>query len=572
MSGRILPVVLPDGFDPTRDRAKLEAKVRRVKGGNWTLTSIDPQAGRAYFADAASVTTIIDNDGCKGARLPADVKPSDGAKQAALLAEAFDTRYPGQGWTMTVFDPYRRRAVMERLDPDELRAREALAAALGVRPWEVRVRGADGGGFDVDLPPSYVPSRHDARLGEAVTTVIGRPGWYLRTDAAALTMRIRPGELPTFPTAIPYPFDAPVDDVWSIPLGEALGEPGRPNTPVPIDFDGVPGLLSTGTAGSGKSVGVNSLITGALLRGWELVVVDAPHKAVDFLWCRDLCRPGGWGCDSKEQALTALDLAYERGQEIARLLKARGAQKAQDLPPKERPRPILIVVDEATALFMLEPVPRGIPKDHPLVVEAVAKNLVTQTLVNRVAAIPAEMRFAGLRIVVSTQMAQAKTGFGGPLKANLAHRVLWGANPSESARGFALSDPRGAPRVPEWIRSDEAAARGVGVAELEDGTPTVVKGYFATTAQMRAHLLDAGVPRCERPEPTAAQVAAHTPSLDDTADSPRAPSRLEIEGGFGDVDDTTGADGLKGAARAAHELAASAAAASRRPATGRGSR
>ena len=188
------------------------------------------------------------------------------------------------------------------------------------------------------------------------------------------------------------------------------------------------------------------------------------------------------------------------------------------------------------------------------------------------ATIPAEMRFAGLRIVVSTQMAQAKTGFGGPLKANLAHRVLWGANPSESARGFALSDPRGAPRVPEWIRSDEAAARGVGVAELEDGAPTVVKGYFATTAQMRAHLLDVGVPRCEHPEPTAAQVAAHTPSLDDTADSPRALSRLEIEGGFGDVDDTTGADGLKGAARAAHELAASAAAASRRPATGRGSR
>ena len=75
MSGRILPVVLPDGFDPTRDRAKLEAKVRRVKGGNWALTSIDPQAGRAYFADVASVTTIIDNDGCKGARLPAGVEP-----------------------------------------------------------------------------------------------------------------------------------------------------------------------------------------------------------------------------------------------------------------------------------------------------------------------------------------------------------------------------------------------------------------------------------------------------------------------------------------------------------------
>ena len=335
----IQPVALPDSFtDPalhsqTYERAVAPRLGERL-GGTWRLVGVDLVERRAYFSCQVDVVSINDE---RVVALPDTVKPADGAAQAALLAEMYEARHPGEGWVMIGFDPHGHRATMGRLDPDELRAREALAAALGVRPWEVRVRGADGGGFDVDLPPSYVPSRHDARLGEAVTTVIGRPGWYLRTDAAALTMRIRPGELPTFPAVIPYPFDAPVDDVWSIPLGEALGEPGRPNTPVPIDFDGVPGLLSTGTAGSGKSVGVNGLITGALLRGWELVVVNAPHKAVDFLWCRDLCRPGGWGCDSKEQALTALDLTYERGQEIARLLKARGAQKIQDLPPKERP-------------------------------------------------------------------------------------------------------------------------------------------------------------------------------------------------------------------------------------------
>lgn len=556
----MLPVRLPDGFDPVRDRDRLEARVRRLKGQEWRLTSIDMEARRAYFVTADTVTTIIDREGCKGAQLPADVRPSDGARQAALLAEVFDTRYPGQGWVMTVFDPYLRRAVMERLSPAELRAREALATALGVRPWEVRVHEVDGG-FDVHLPASYSPSRHDARVGEAVTTAIGRPGWYFTTDVGALTMRVREAALPTFPATVPYPFDEPAASTWSVPLGTALGSGGTPNRPLSVDFADVPGLLCTGTAGSGKSVGVNTLITGALLRGWELVVVDAPHKAVDFLWCKDFCRPGGWGCDSREQALTALDLAYEHGQAVARLLKEHGAQKVTDLPDHLRPRPVLIVVDEATALFMLEPVPKGIPRDHPLVVEAVARNLVTQTLIKRVSTIPAEMRFTGLRILVSTQMAQARTGFDGPLKANLAHRVLWGANPADSARGFALSNPRDVPRVPEWIRADDAAARGTGVAELEGCPPQVVKGYFASVEQMRRHLLSAGVPCCAHPEPTAAQVAAHTPSLDDTTDD-LPPSRLGTEGGFGVT--STDTEDLRGAARAAHELAVSAALAGRR--------
>ncbi|ARD42482.1 hypothetical protein [Actinomyces gaoshouyii] len=555
MTGKMLPVALPGGFDPARDQARLEARVRELKGQQWSLASIDVEAGKAYFVTADMVTTIVERDGRKGAQLPADVRPGDGDRQATLLAEAFDLRYPGEGWVMTEFDPYLRQAIMERLDSDELRAREALATALGVKPWQVQVHKVDGG-FDVHLPASYSASRHDLRINEAVTMAIGRPGWYFTINAQALTMQVRAGALPTFPDRALYPWGAPTNDTWSIPLGLALGSGGTPNRELAIGFDDVPGMLSTGTAGSGKSVGVNAIITGALLRGWELVVIDAPHKAVDFLWCKDFCRPGGWGCDSKEQALTALDLVYEHGQAIARLLKEHHAQKVADLPVHLRPAPVLIVIDEATALFMLEPVPKGIPKDHPLVIDALNKNLVTQTLIKRVATIPAEMRFAGLRVVISTQMAQAKTGFDGPLKANLSHRVLWGANPSESARGFALSNPRDVPRVPEWIRADETAARGTGVAEFEGRAPAVLKGYFATTEQLREHLLSAGVPRCSRPEPTAAQIAAHTPSLDDAVGTDdEVPSRLENEGGFGDPGGEV--IELRGAARAAHEFAVS---------------
>ena len=555
MSGRMLPVRLPVGFDPRRDRGKLEAKVRELKGEEWSLTSVDVEAGKAYFVSADAVTSIIERDGRKGAQLPADVKPSDGAKQAVLLAEAFDLRYPGQGWVMTVFDPYLRQAVMERLSPSELRAREALATALGVKPWQVQVHEVDGG-FDVRLPATYSPSRHDTRINETITTAIGTPGWYVETDVRALTMRIRAGELPDFPAVEPYPFDIPPSDVWSLPVGIGLGAPGSPNHPVSIDLGGVPGILSTGTSGSGKSVGINNIITSALLRGWELAIANVPHKVVDFSWCKEFCRPGGWGFDSKRHALTVIELVYQRGQEIARLLKSHDVQKVNDLPAAARPRPVLLVIDEATALFALEPLPKGIPRDHPLVQEAVAANLVTQTLIKRLSAVLAEMRFTGVRVMVSTQMAQAKTGFDGPLKANLSHRILWGAAPSQAARGFALANPQNVPHVPEWIQTDEKSSRGTGVVELDGSASDVIKGYFSRTEEMRKRLLSAGVPRCECPEPTEAQVATYTPSLQDTTDCEPAPSRLETENGFG------GTGGkpkeLKGAARASHELAMSA--------------
>lgn len=554
MSRKMLPVVLPEGFDPGRDQGKLEARVRKLRGEQWNLATLDTEAGKAYFVAGDTVTTIVDWDGRKGAQLPADVRPGDGAKQATLLAEVFNIRYPGQGWVMTEFDPYLRQAVMERLDADELRAREALAAALGVKLWEVQVHKVDGG-FDVRLPASYAPSRHDARIEEAVTTAIGRPGWYFKANAQDLTMKVREGALPTFPAVIPYPLDAPTNQTWSLPLGAALGGAGEPNAEALLNFDATSGLLVTGTSGSGKTVFVNCLIASTVSRGWELAVVDVPHKAVDFSWCRDFCRPGGWGCDSKEQAVTVLGLVYEEGQRRARLLAEYGTQKIQDLPDEVRPRPLLALVDEVTGLFALEQLPKGIPRDHPLAVEALEKNLVTQALISIVGKLAAEMRFTGIRVVLSTQMAQTNTGVGVPLKMNLANRVLLGSNPNDTTRGHALLDPRSVPRVPEWIRADKAAAHGAGVAELEGQTSCVVKGFYADVDELRSWLVGLAVPRAEQPEPLARDIARLVPSLADTGNA--SASRLVTEGGFGEADGHP--DELKGAAKAAHALAVDAA-------------
>lgn len=42
-------------------------------------------------------------------------------------------------------------------------------------------------------------------------------------------------------------------------------------------------------------------------------MVDLRSKSVDFLWCKAFVRPGGWGRDSPEAAVTALDLVLAEG-------------------------------------------------------------------------------------------------------------------------------------------------------------------------------------------------------------------------------------------------------------------
>ena len=151
-------------------------------------------------------------------RLARGTRPGDGDRLAAKLAEQ------NPGFEMTVFEPFLGRATLSRLDAATSRCRAAVAVALGVKPWAVRARPRPGGGFDLDLPGSYSPSRHDRKLAEVATGVVGRDGWYVDVDPRALTASIIPGKPPTFPAVIPYPLDKlGTGDTSRLPAG-----PGPP--------------------------------------------------------------------------------------------------------------------------------------------------------------------------------------------------------------------------------------------------------------------------------------------------------------------------------------------------------
>lgn len=513
----------PNGFDP-RNAAHVKqvmAALAKDHGEGWRIVSYDVATCTIHASRAAAITeTTVSSGSVREVGLPANLRKPSAGEQAA--AELSDT-YPG--FVMTTFDPHLGKAVIKELTDDEIRARGAVAVALGVKPWDVQIKGRIDGGFDLELPRTYVPSRHDDKLNEVAESIIGHPGWYAHVDAKTLTGSLIPGSPPTFPGAIPLKGlkGSPRDRVA---LGWKLAKPGgNDGEPMWLDFEAAPHAMLSGTSGSGKSVLLNTLIASALAGGSELVIADVPHKAVDFAWCKDFCRDGGWGCDSLRATVAAITMVYREGERRARELAEAEVTKWTEMPPGRQFAPILVLVDEVTGLIQLDDVPKGLPKDHTLVMEAQESNLLRQTLLGFMKKIAAEMRFVGIRLVLSSQVSSVNTGVPTALRMNLANKVLLGSNPTPGNRKLALSDPTSVPEVPAHVRSDDKASRGVGVAEFEAQTPEVFKSFYAATTDLREMLETLGVPKSSRPAPTSLEIARHTPSLDDESDSPRGRSQ-----------------------------------------------
>ena len=459
-------------------------------------------------------------------RLPRGTKPSDGDKVATKLED----QHPG--YVLVAFEPFLGRATLARLTSDEQRCRGAVAVALGVKPWDVQVRSRPDGGFNLELPRTYVPSKHDDKLEEVATAVVGAEGWFVETDPKALTATIVPGEPPTFPPLIPYPFKKavprfdPTVASWArIPLGLTLGRTGGEAGPeLTTDFATAPHLQVQGMTGSGKGVILMALMTGALASGWELAIVDAIKGGVDFANFQPFVRTGGWA-DNLPAACCVLQVAYEEGQRRKKLIQQAGVQKWTQLPASADLRPFLVVVDELTSLLAPEPTPKGVSKDNPLVLEVAERNLLKAAILNTIGKIARELRFAGVSLAIGTQVASTSTGIPTELRANLGAKILLGSKPTDNNRRLALNDPDAVPKVPLNIVNDPGgAARGVGVFEIEGHEPGVLKAYFAEPAHYRTYLQALGVPTTDRPRPTPEEIARHTPSIDAEIGSDRAGS------------------------------------------------
>lgn len=551
-------IKLPSGFDPLRHGKALAKMVADKHGEGFEVDSIDPRAGVAYATRQAAITEVTAAESGADSfemRLPRGTKPSDGDKIAARMED----QHPG--FYVTRFEPFLGKAVLTRLDDATARCRGALAVALGVKPWDVQVRPRRGGGFHVELPKTYVPSKHDDKLAEVATHVVGTEGWFVDANPAKLTAAIVPGAPPTFPAVLPYPFaKLAAADPSKLLIGRTLSDRAdRDGEDAYLDFDAAVHTQVSGMSGAGKTVTINAMITYALAAGHQLVVLDLPYKATDFIEFRKYVRPGGWGCAEPTstiaqwlpEALTALGMVYDEGMSRAGLLAQHKVAKVGDLPSSVRPQPILVVCDEVTGILQLDEVPKGIPKDHPMVVEANQNNLMRQMILAYLKRIAAELRFAGIRLILSSQVSSVNTGVPTSLRLNLGNKLLLGPNPTEGNRKLSLADPGSVPTVPENVKADGKASKGVGVAEREGLPNCVFKSFYAPVSEFISALDKIGVPTTSRPRPTAREIDRYTPSLEE--DEPPARSGTAADDyGFDDgvrLDPETGKP-LRGFAKA----------------------
>lgn len=528
------PFKLPPNFNPdSKSHRGILVKLAEEKlGDGFELEAVEMDTGYAYFTRHTATMSVTDSGGgtsMKKVRLPGDIKPTDGAKWAAKYADTFP------GYEMTEFNPYLGEAVLAMMPEDVRSTRSALANALGCKPWEVQVTKRRGGGYMIGLPRTYVPSKHDDKLDEVATSIIGSPGWYMKCDASTLQAEMIPSDPPTFDAMYAPPMGRAIDfdhtnkAHFQIPIGRALPEPGVKIAPeFCLDMDAGAHMQVGGISGGGKSVLLNGYIAQWLARNAELVIIDIPAKAADFEWCKEFVRPGGWGCESPAESAVAIDLVQQEGENRGKILKQHGVNDWKKLPVNAKLRPLLVVVDELTGLYALENVPK-ITKNSPqrlidMAERAEITNFYKEMLKSGIKRTAAELRFTGVFLVISSQLATVNTGIDTALRINLHHKALMGVKPTDGNRKLVFSDIERVPQVPDHIKSDPSAGRGSGAAEPEGAEPLIFKSYYADTGEYQEWLRRIGTQTTNQPAPTAAQIAEFLGEEDLDATEPDPPT------------------------------------------------
>lgn len=491
-----------DSFDPAVPehlQLVFDAVRERGRGVGWVMSSYNPEDRILSLTRGGLLTQVSKGDADTHESYRVELRAGTRVTDGEAVAADLESDPQHAGYFMTRFNPFGLEARMTRLNPGERRAREAVAAAMLVKPWDVQVQARPDGGYALELPKSYIPSKHDQKLQEVAEAVVGRFGWYFESDPQHLTGELVPSAPPTFPAEAPYPMtllpSPALGVIPPLPIGLALAPRGdEDNVPTFLNFGVGPHTQIGGLTNSGKSVSLNVIIAGALAAGAELAIFDVPQKAVDFDAWRPFVRRGGWGATSFEENAVALQELYLEGQQRAETLRRYGAKKLADLPDdmKSQMRPVLIIVDEYTGLLSRAAVPKALDYEHPLRIEAEGRNLAIDLISSYVDKIAAEMRFVGFHLVIATQVASTQTGISTALRSNLPNKILWGARATDGNRKLIFRDPTSIPDVPPHIATDETIARGVGAAELEGQRSVVLKGYYASEEQLIQTLIARG--------------------------------------------------------------------------------
>jgi hypothetical protein len=574
-----------DGFDPDDVDMMMEFTTRvqeAIAHGSVpdgyayakTETKTDPRTGRPQRY-AYLMPSEFDMPGKDG---------KDGYKRIHLTRNQFNrpkflvSKVESQydGWWVTRLDDIHADVYLSRLDPETITNRRIFSDALGLDPWDIDVTRIQGKGWKIRLPRTYtyVPSKRDSRLQEAVDQVAGTQGWFFEANPKTGVILVHPAKPSTFPMTVPTPTDVlDKPNLRYTPFGMKLPDRGRRTGDLlTIDWKDAHAVLIAASAGSGKSVVINDLIYGNLLAGVQLYICDQYAKSTDFAWCRPWVTKNGWGCDSLESAAAIVMHLYsmcDKGGERAKAWIEHGWVNWWDIPDeakKDYPA-ILLVMDEITQLTVKINT-RGLDKDDPMKAKLDYENSIKTQISAYMIKLVQVARAFGFRFIYCSQRASESTGLGPDARVNLPTHLVPGERTPDELKSI-FSDKNHLPSVPEYL-IEQGVSRGVGLAEISGQNACVYKSFYNPDNENFLHRkLEEHIGVGNDPSYSTVSndfILHNVPSAmnkpdeamgGETGDEPRTESRLESEGGFG-IDGRTVAEHdapLRGAARAAHASA-----------------
>ncbi len=222
-------------------------------------------------------------------------------------------------------------------------------------------------------------------------------------------------------------------DLYSLPVGvDAMGEE------IAWNVEDDPNALVVGQTGSGKTVCLVNLAMQALLRGWQVGVIEASKGLVDFAeiepWTPLSAR-------NLYEAAQAVNWVYGEVGRRQKTLASRGVSKTSELHGSTGEPPFLLIIEEYFSMIT-----QVLPDIHYNVMDSALKNAIHNVLTR----IVREGRFVDVHVVLSAQRPDANV-FRGEMKSNLGFRVLSGST-DEIVRQMVFKNPHSAPLLTKGVK------------------------------------------------------------------------------------------------------------------------
>lgn len=234
-------------------------------------------------------------------------------------------------------------------------------------------------------------------------------------------VRLMVSETNPMPKAAPYDWDR-IDASKGFPF--ATGIEGEAVEYNPKDD---PHLLVVGSSGSGKSVILQTLLYGAIIRDCEIYIGDPVKGGADFQFAAPYSKAltGDLTETSRMMKIIYADVVRRKNLNVTH-----GVGSYRDLPADVRPKHVVVVLDEFTSLVSPDTVP-GRSDDVDLEDERneiLARNASKSFIGMTAGKLVREARSAGVTVILATQKMEqdlVKQFGGADLKANMS-KILAG--------------------------------------------------------------------------------------------------------------------------------------------------